>query len=285
MADYAFLRDCWHRLSGFGRSTGFFTPYLYQGAVADVIPPYPEFDHYFTRYLEEMRLFAAAIRRQDDQFKASLALSEGPDWGSSWLTPLDCATIYTAVAHFRPARIIEIGSGNSTHFLAQAVKDHHLDTRLTCIDPEPRIAISGLELGFERRALREDDCDLTDSLGANDILFVDSSHLLQEGYDLDIIFNRIVPRLQQGVIVHVHDIFLPDPYPVAWKGRHYNEQNMLGGWLLSGAFEAVFASHFVHTRHSAMLAGLSGAIPEISTTDGGSLWLKKALPPARGATF
>ena len=260
---------------------GFFTHYDYMSSLAPSVPEYTEFSALLERQLGPMQGFADTIRAQDDFFAKTLAPGASVSWETNWLGPLDCAAIYSAIPHFRPAKIVEIGSGNSTHFMMQAVKDHGLATQITCIDPAPRKSISALDVQFQERILSPQDASVTDQLGANDILFVDSSHLLQEGYDVDIIFNRLIPRLNRGVAVHVHDIFLPDPYPKHWKERHYNEQTVLGGWLFSGAFEVVFACSFVSTHHPELLTEISKSIPHISSSGGGSLWLRKTTEPIR----
>ncbi|MFX7914564.1 class I SAM-dependent methyltransferase, partial [Acinetobacter baumannii] len=81
------------------------------------------------------------------------------------------------------------------------------------------------------------DCAVFAALAAGDVLFIDSSHVLMPGSDVDLLFNQVLPRLKPGVLVHIHDIFLPDDYPASWGWRGYNEQQgvaclLQGGWRL-----------------------------------------------------
>ena len=115
---------------------------------------------------------------------------------------------------------------------------------------------------------------MASELSANDILFIDSSHILIPGTDVDIEFNRMFPRLKRGVIVHLHDIFLPDDYPMHWKERNYSEQNALTGWLLGGAFEVLWPANYVYTRYRKLVERAVGDLCDIRR-GGGSLWLRK----------
>ena len=119
------------------------------------------------------------------------------------------------------------------------------------------------------------DGDVTGDLGAGDILFVDSSHVLMPGSDVDCILNHLLPRLPAGVVVHFHDIFLPDAYPAAWSWRGYNEQNAVAA-LLSGGWRLLWSSHWVATRMSGdvVAAGLA-RLPLNAGGYEGSLWLEK----------
>jgi predicted O-methyltransferase YrrM len=255
---------------------GFLTPYKYLSSVSWEVPDYPEVRALLEAHRADFSAFLARITANEARFVAMAGGRPRPDWASNFISPLDGAAIYTGVAAFRPARLIEIGSGNSTFFMARAVLDHATGTEITCIDPKPRIDISGLPVRFERRVLSEADLALTDRLGAGDVLFVDSSHILQQGFDLDIILNRILPRLASGVIVHFHDIFLPYGYPSAWEKFRFNEQNALIGWLLSGALAPIFASNFACRDMASEVAQLCPGFPTIGASGGASLWVRKA---------
>ncbi len=268
----------WNFLSrmGLGRR-GFVTPYAYLDSAPWAVPDYPEVRALFDAQRPAFRAFLADIHAQEARF-AAFATGDAPrpEWQSAYLMPLDGAAIYTAVARWRPARILEIGSGNSTHFMARAALDHATGTQITCIDPAPRIGIEALPVTFRRRVLSIEDVPLAGDLAAGDILFIDGSHLLQQGFDLDILLNRMFPRLKPGVIVHLHDIYLPYPYPPEWEGARWNEQTALIGWILSGAFRPELSTHFVHHDMAADLAPLCPTLPMIAASGGGSLWLSRA---------
>ena len=74
--------------------------------------------------------------------------------------------------------------------------------------------------------------------GAGDVLFIDSSHILMPGSDVDLLLNRVLPRLPAGVLIHIHDIFLPFDYPPVWGWRAYNEQQGVLPLLATGAYRA-----------------------------------------------
>lgn len=108
---------------------------------------------------------------------------------------------------------------------------------------------------------------------AGDILFIDSSHILMPGTDVDWLFNRVLPALPPGVLVHIHDIFLPDDYPADWAWRGYNEQQAIGP-LLAGGFQPVFASHYARTRLAGEVqGGIVGRLPQAAGAYPASLWL------------
>jgi len=266
----------WNFLSrlGLGRP-GFITPYRYLAASPWQGPDYPEVRALFEACRPAFRAFLTDIDAQEARFTAFPQGEPQPEWQSSYLTPLDGAAIYTAIARYRPARILEVGSGNSTHFMARAVRDHATGTMITCIDPAPRVGLDRLNVTLRRRVLSLEDAPMADTLEPRDILFIDGSHLLQQGFDLDILFNRMFPRLSPGVIVHVHDIYLPYSYPPEWERARWNEQTALIGWLLSGAFHPELSTYFALQDMQAEVSQICPSLPMIRSGGGGSLWLRK----------
>jgi len=261
-----------------GRPQGFFTPYRYAEAVQPP-GPYPAIEAVFRAAEPSLE----AVLDEIDTHGQRLAGFDGPPpeprWGQSWFPRLDGAAAYALVRRHGPGRIIEVGSGHSTRMLARAVADLGADagagTRITCIDPQPRAALRGLEVEWRERVLGEVDLALFEALEAGDMAFFDSSHILWPGTDVDMMLNRILPALAPGVLVHIHDILLPDPYPAAWDWRGYTEQNGLAGWILGGGCEVVFSSHYALTRMgAARRPGVAGlALPEGAFET--SLWLRR----------
>jgi len=255
-------------------SKGFFTKYNYLASVGEDTPVYSEM---MDLMIGKQQLFSNFINAMSVNQKYFNNFAQGepkPEWASKWISPLDGATIYTGVTEFKPRQIIEVGSGNSTHFMVRAIVDHKMDTKVTCIDPSPRIDITGLPIDLKQRVLSLDDLPLVKNLNRNDILFIDSSHILQQGFDLDIILNRFLPALKPGVILHFHDIFLPYPYPTEWGSFHFNEQNALIGWLLSGYLDVIFSSYYAYSdmTNNLRVSALESSIIEAG---GGSIWLRK----------
>jgi predicted O-methyltransferase YrrM len=256
-------------LTALGSPHGFFTQYAYAKHLEPVSEPYAEIEALCAA--APIRDFIEEIGRHSNVFETFGANETDPVLGRGMFSTLDGMAAYTAVRKFKPKRIVEIGSGDSTYFLAQGVRDNRLGN-VTCIDPYPRRSILDLGVNFQQRLMSTADVDMISSLEPNEILFIDSSHIMLPGMDIDIIFNRVFPRLKSGVIVHLHDIFLPDDYPASWRVRNYSEQNALMGWLLSGFFEIIWPGQYALTRYPELVK----ACAQRSVDDGaGSLWLRR----------
>jgi hypothetical protein len=183
---------------------------------------------------------------------------------------------YCLIRQRRPGRVIEIGSGHSTRFFHAAIKAEGFEAEFTAIDPAPRAVIKGLGINFIAATLDKVDLTLFDTLRAGDLLSIDSSHILMPGTDVDDLLNRVLPRLPKGVLVHIHDIFLPHPYPESWTWRGYNEQLGVAPLITSGAHEVIFASHYMATTQAtAVAASIVGALPSRTGSLPASLWLEK----------
>jgi len=118
--------------------------------------------------------------------------------------------------------------------------------------------------------------ELFDKLRAGDVLFMDSSHILMPGSDVDLLLNRVLPRLPAGVIVHIHDIFLPFDYPSIWGWRAYNEQQGVLPLLTTGAYAPLFSSVWARQRFADRLAkSVVARLPLPKDAISTSLWLEK----------
>jgi predicted O-methyltransferase YrrM len=257
-------------LTALGIPRGFFIPYRYVRGVLNAVPPYPEVAALCAA--SPWREFLVEIASHRAAFATFGASADEPSLDRGLLSTLDGMAAYTAVRRFKPRRILEVGSGDSTYFLARAARDNGLG-EITCIDPAPRREIEGLGVHLERRCLCADDAVLADELQAGDILFIDSSHILLPGTDVDILFNRFFPRLKPGVIVHVHDIFLPDGYPAGWNIWNYSEQAALIAWLVARRFEILWPAQFAFTRHGQEVQQSVGGLASLDA-GGGSMWLR-----------
>jgi hypothetical protein len=232
------------------------------------------------RYAETLRGFlpfadsVASIPRDRDP-----ALPAEPNWVNGWLPDLDGLAIYCFLAQRERGWYVEVGSGNSTRFARRAVKWHGWNTRLVSIDPCPRAEIDDLCDEVIRSPLEVVDPTLFDRLGDGDVLFIDNSHYSFMGSDVTVFFFDILPRLRPGVLVGVHDIFLPDDYPLLWEGKYYNEQYLLGCWLLGGGGGAEIVLPARYVSNDAGLAGVvapmyrRGGLAGI-TPDGNALWFR-----------
>jgi len=158
-----------------------------------------------------------------------------PSWINGMISGLDGATFYALMRDRRPDRYMEIGSGNSTKFVARACREGGLATKVTSIDPHPRAEIDQLCDEVIRKPLEAVDLAVFAGLQAGDILFFDGSHRVFMNSDVAVFFLEILPALPAGVLVGIHDIYLPDDYPADIADRYYSEQYMLAAYLLGGA--------------------------------------------------
>lgn len=258
---------------------GFFIPYRY----ADQIPqagtnaPLPAVRELFAAREDVFRRTLDLVATyQADLDSIGSEPPPAPRWAQDWFPRLDAAIAYTLVRSERPRRIIEIGSGHSTRFIAQAVADAALPCAVTAIDPAPRANLSGLDIDFLESTVQDVRAPF-EKLRAGDFLFVDSSHVLMPGSDVDIVLNRILPVLPDGVWVHFHDIFLPDDYPAEWGWRGYNEQNAVAQ-LIFGGYSIQFASHYVTRAMTDVFeASAAAQFPLPPDARESSVWLRKGL--------
>jgi predicted O-methyltransferase YrrM len=198
-----------------------------------------------------------------------------PSWGQDWFTGLDAAALYTFIREREPSRYHEIGSGNSTTFAAQAIRDGNLKTQILSVDPEPRVDVDLVCDEVIRAPLQDGDLDRVRALERGDVVLVDSSHYAMTNSDVVAFFLNLLPSLDPGVLVGIHDVFLPDDYPWWLAGRWYSEQYMLAAWLLGsrGTVDIRLASHYCATEQSLR-----------SHLD--SMWHRTGLPRiAYGSTF
>ena len=254
------------------RRQGFFVPYRYAENV-QAPGAYPELEPVFA---------AAALPEMLDRIEEAVAPIAGvdgpppaPRWGQSWFPRLDAAAAYAMVLEARPARIVEVGSGHSTRFLARAARDLGRPVAITCIDPAPRAALTGLAIDWRREVLGPAHLPLFAELDGGDIAFFDSSHLLWPGTDVDLILNRILPVLRPGVRAHIHDVFLPDPYPADWAWRGYTEQLGLAGYLTSPGWRVLWASYYGVTRMAAGERAAISVLPLMPGARESSLWIER----------
>ncbi len=263
---------------GLGRK-GFFIPYRHADKVPGpgARPAYRALEDLFHQRQDD---FSQVLARLDD-FAADLRrigedAPPAPRWNQGWFPPLDAAVAYCMVRALKPRRIVEVGSGHSTRFLARAVSDGGLETQLTAIDPAPRAEIEELGIDIRRTMVQEAGEEAFSGLAGGDFLVVDSSHVLMPGTDVDMLLNRVLPGLPGGAVVHFHDILLPDDYPPEWEWRGYNEQQGVAPLITGGGFEVLFSSRYAATRMADAVAGT--VLKDIAGPKcpyESSLWLRK----------
>ena len=173
--------------------------------------------------------------------------SPEPRWLNPWFCGLDGLALYGMLTSLNPRLMLEIGSGNSTKFARRAIADHQLRTRLVSVDPQPRAEVDSLCDEVLRSPAEAIDIKTFSRLKSGDVLFIDSSHRSFQNSDVTMLFLDILPELEPGVIVHIHDIYLPFDYPPSSEGLLYNEQYLLAALMLGGGnwLEPLFPSFLI----------------------------------------
>lgn len=204
-----------------------------------------------------------------------------PTWNNGFLPGLDIVGIYGIIAKYKPTKYIEIGSGNSTKVARKSIKENDLNTEIISIDPFPRANIDHLADKVIREPFENlsDNSFIIESLNENDILFIDNSHRVFPNSDAMICFLELLPFLKKGVIVHIHDIYLPFDYPQFMCDRFYNEQYLLAAFILANPekFKTILPNYFI--SEDAELAKLISPMWNHSNLNnvekhGGSFWLQ-----------
>lgn len=196
------------------------------------------------------------------------------DLHNPWFYSPDADVYVAIIAEFKPSRIVEVGCGNSTIVARAAIDAFGTSTHLLSIDPQPRRSISEIcDVYLQSRVESADADDQIADLRAGDILFVDSSHITATGGDVVHLFLSLLPRLRRGVLIHIHDIFLPFDYPANWFSWGFNEQYLTQA-LLEGSrdYEVLWASRYFQS----IMPDFSSYFPRLGNRFGTSMWLRVA---------
>jgi hypothetical protein len=194
----------------------------------------------------------------------------------------DASVYFSMLLEFRPKRVVEMGSGFSSRLLLDtSERFFESEIEITLIDPA-RGTFDDLRPTAWARMLncrvQDTPVDLFEQLEANDILFVDSSHVGKTGSDVNYYLFRILPHLKPGVLIHIHDIFWPFEYLADWvlaDKRSWNEAYLVHAFLqYNDAFRILYWNNYAFHF---MGADLSEAMPLCLENEGGSLWIRKNL--------
>lgn len=189
---------------------------------------------------------------------------------------------YQLIRSVKPQRIIEIGSGNSTLMARNAVnKNCHDDPDYRCehicIEPYEMPWLENTGVSVIRKKVEDIDLSFFALLQENDILFIDSSHIIRPQGDVVFEYLLLLPSLNKGVIVHIHDIFSPKNYPRHWLEHEilfWNEQYLLEAFLSHNKdWEIIGALNFLQHHH---FDAFKTAAPFLKPdSDPGSFYLRK----------
>jgi len=204
-------------------------------------------------------------------------------WNNAMWNKADALVQYGLIRSRKPARIVEIGCGWSSLLMAKALSRNEAEgghgTQVSQVDPYPRPELmSVLPSHWEqhRFILQRAPSSLFERLGPGDILFYDGSHCAKAASDVNWFFFRVLPRLRRGVLIHIHDIVLPQEYPEAWileRGQTWNEQYVLQAFLMHNqAYEIEIANAYLASKHHERLKQL---YKNIQPHWGASVWMRK----------
>lgn len=236
--------------------------------------------------LNLLREFSLRFKDEYNSFpskKTSVAWQYYIDNG--YFESVDGEIYYCMIRYFKPKRIFEIGAGYSTYLAAQAVlknkQENGFETELIAFEPFPNDTLKLSFPGLSKLVITKiEDVELSkfNELKENDILFIDSSHVLRIGGDVQYEFLEILPRLNKGVIVHIHDIFLPAEYPKERILKDYifsTEQYILQAFLaFNNNFEVLWGGSYMHLKYPAKLeAAFSSYRRNVRWP--GSFWIRK----------
>lgn len=190
--------------------------------------------------------------------------------------PLDASVYQAVVRRLKPKRVIEVGSGFSTAKLLDTADRFLPELEVVCIEPYPDRLLALLQPGDNVEVIASPVQDvplsLFTSLEASDILFIDSTHVAKAGSDVLWLYLHVLPRLQKGVVVHIHDVFWPFQYPAKWlhEGRNWNEDYFLHAFLCHNeAWRIELFTSWLWHQHP-------GLVPDaLRSDDPGSIWLRR----------
>jgi len=240
---------------------------------------------------EQLRLLTQVFPQFKEEYNFPSAKTSTPYeyyLNNSCFGAVDAEVLHSMIRHFKPKKIVEIGSGFSTYLSARACllnkEKDGVNTELIAIEPFPN---DTLKKGFPglsdliQKPLEQIDIDFFSGLGVNDILFIDSTHVLRIGGDVKYLYLEILPRLGSGVIVHSHDIFLPGEYPKSWVFKNHwfwTEQYLLQAFLaFNSAFEILWGSQYMSRKYSDELSSVFPSYHKDGSQGPGSLWIRRKI--------
>jgi hypothetical protein len=201
---------------------------------------------------------------------------------NGWYPYGDAVALYCMMRHYRPARIIEVGSGFSSCVILDT-NERFFQNQIHCtfIEPEPERFLKAItkedrdRVNLLSKDVRSIAPEYFQSLDSGDILLIDSSHVSKVNSDLNFLLFQVLPLLKSGVLIHFHDVFYPFEYPVKWvyEGWSWNEAYLLRAFLqYNNAFKIRFFNSFWYRFRADQIRA---AIPRAIEEGGGAIWLQK----------
>lgn len=268
----------------------------------------PVIDHYYQPLINPKKHLIKSLRDDRDlpgidfntagqlellsQFNYSAELAKFPFeaskqfgyyYNNEWYEAGDADYLYNMIRHFKPKRIVEIGSGFSTLMAVNALSankndDNAYKCKHICIEPYERSWLEEKDVEVIRKRVETIDVAFFRQLEANDILFIDSSHMIRPQGDVLFEYLEILPQLNPGVIIHIHDIFLPKDYLNEWVYEHFlwNEQYLLEAFLtFNNKFKIIGALNYLSHHYRDEFAGKCPAFAKQPDCEPRAFWMVK----------
>jgi len=200
--------------------------------------------------------------------------------------PGDAEMLYNMIRHFKPKRIVEIGCGQSTLVAILAQNRNQKDEpsyscKHICVEPYEQPWLEKLGIQVIRECIERVDPSIIESLQSNDILFIDSSHIIRPQGDVLHEYLFLLGLLRPGVIVHAHDIFTPRDYPATWvleERRLWNEQYLLEAFLsFNKSFEILVMTNYLFHEYLGALENACPILVKELWREPGSFWFRRCL--------
>lgn len=239
-------------------------------------------EHLNLRAAEQRRYFEDLLSRFGaPKYSEHQTPSQRYYWNNNYFPPSDAFTLAGVMQKELPRRIIEVGSGFSSAVMLDTLDATRKQVEFTFVEPYPERLYSLLSKNDRSSAkvlecpVQEVSLEAFDQLEAQDILFIDSSHVAKIGSDVTFLFLRVLPRLKPGVIVHVHDIFYPSSYPADWirDGLGWNESLFLRAFLIGNDSFEVLAWNSYACREFPDV--FQSRYPLFLQKPGASFWMRK----------
>jgi predicted O-methyltransferase YrrM len=207
----------------------------------------------------------------------------GPGYGE-----VEAYVLYMILRYLKPSKCVEVGSGVSTFYMLSGLRANRdkdgVESNLTCVEPYPNDKLRELASG---RNVRLRECEVQDiefgtfqQLAANDVLFIDTSHVSKKDSDVDFLYLEVLPRLRKGVVIHIHDMPFPMPaipreHPLFDTYLFWNESALVKAFLMfNTAFKVIMCQSYLHRVKPEVLKKLV-SIYQPQSHFPSSLWLRK----------
>ncbi len=242
----------------------------------------PGIDMNLTGQLDLLRSFdyVEELREIEDLPSSPFTYSfKQPSFG-----PGDAELLFSMIRKFRPSRIIEVGCGESTKMIQLAIRNNVADdTSYTCehicVEPYEMPWLESQNLTVVRKPVEQLGSDFFHKLGENDILFIDSSHVIRPQGDVLFLYLKVLPELRPGVLVHSHDILTPRDYFPHWvidQRLLWNEQYLLEAFLsFNPSFQVICALNWLWHNYRNETDRAFPVLAKVRDDDPGSFWIRR----------